>query len=347
MTHLNSEEGNRSRFSKSSSDIQFRTDSYLQANHEQNLSRQKLNALYANQPLRISCKVCKNNFLDSPWFENFGIRYYQCLTCGHLNGQYQDTLEFSGELYTSEEKSSYDSNYDSEFDIRVENIYFPKLQFLLDNLDLEIEEIRILDFGCGAGHFVKAAQLSGVESIGLETNSKLVKIGQQYVGKKSIFRSLSTDDFINALENFKPNVVSFIGVLEHLNDMDVVLDICKANGVKFLYSSVPVFSLSSVLQTLSDRVFPRQLSGGHTHLFTMNSLKLLLNSHNYQIHSDWWFGTDFSDLRRTLSIVMAEHSHNLDSILDTVLSPFLDDLQSILDQGKITSEVHTISELMP
>lgn len=331
-------------YSKPSTDIGFRTDNYLKTNHDQNVGRQKINEIYMRQPLRIYCKVCEKNIFESPWFKTSGIRYFQCSSSGHLNGEYQDTAQFSKEIYQSEE-SSYDSNYDSDFDLRVQNIYRPKIEFMLKYLTLDLQVIRLLDFGSGGGHFVRAAQQCGIEVIGLEVNPKLVKSSRQNVGDKAIIQISSIEDFKKILSEFQPNVVSFIGVLEHMTDMDEILNICKTNSIKYLYSSVPVFSLTSILQTLNESVFARQLSGGHTHLFSKNSLALPLNRHSYYINSNWWFGTDFSDLRRILSVSMASHSYKLDEIIDSVLSSFTDKLQSVIDEGEVTSEVHTISEL--
>jgi SAM-dependent methyltransferase len=346
MNHSDNLESKTSKFSKSSTDINFRAQNFIKSNIQEMGARLLLNSLYTQQPERIHCKVCKSLLAGGAWFKNFGIRYIQCFHCGHLNGEHQDTSNFANELYTDSTKSTYDTNYNSDFDLRVKQIYLPKVDFLIEGMDQGINPVRLLDFGCGAGHFLKAAQLRGIDCLGLETNVELVAIGKSHVGENSIFKSNSYQDLVKALEDFKPDVVSFIGVLEHLTDMDEVLEICKSQNVRYIYSSVPMFSLAAILQTLNESVFPRQLSGGHTHLFTEKSLAMLLGKHGYSVKADWWFGTDFTDLKRILTLTLAGKSFNLEKIMDSILTPLADDLQGVLDRHKSTSEVHSLSELL-
>ena len=56
--------------------------------------------------------------------------------------------------------------------------------------------------------------------------------------------------------------VLMITALKELKDND---------NVKFIYLSIPTFSLSVYLEIISPEVFHRQLSGGHTHLYTEKS----------------------------------------------------------------------------
>lgn len=345
MNHSSSPAGINSRYSKPTEDILFRVEDYLSSNLIQKENRLQINARYAEQPIRTNCKVCEQLIVESPWFESFGIRYFMCKSCGHLNGQFDETPAFTNSLYSDSRTSTYDTNYDTNYELRVKNIYIPKLDFLLDSLKIDSKNIRLLDFGCGAGHFVKAAQLRGVRAIGLETNEELVKIGQENVGINDVMQSQSLKDFETAIEGFKPDIISFVGVLEHLSDMNEVLDICKTHQVRYIYSSVPIFSLTSLVQTLNEGVFPRQLSGGHTHLFTDHSLKTLLKNHQYIVTNDWWFGTDIADLSRTLAVSLDGKSYRIDEIIQTVLSPAMNRLQEVLDQFRLTSEVHALAEL--
>ena len=66
--------------------------------------------------------------------------------------------------------------------------------------------------------------------------------------------------------------------------------------------SVPLFSLTSIIEHISPRVFPRLLSGAHTHLFTKKSLQFL-SKHNLKVKGEWWFGLDFADLFRNGSYI--------------------------------------------
>jgi hypothetical protein len=90
-------------------------------------------------------------------------------------------------------------------------------------------------------------------------------------------------------------------------------------------------------------VFPRQLSGGHTHLYTEKSLNFLAKKYKLEIIGEWWFGTDFADLYRSLrnSCKIVNKKIFLNEINEKLFS-VIDELQSVLDKNKICSEVHMV-----
>ena len=61
-----------------------------------------------------------------------------------------------------------------------------------------------------------------------------------------------------------------------------------------------MYSAFTFLENSFPSVFPRQLSGGHTHLYTEKSLNYLAKKYNFKIIGEYWFGTDFPDLMRSL-----------------------------------------------
>jgi hypothetical protein len=333
------------KYSKPSWDLTFKVEDYVSGNDKNLSERMYLNKIYMSQPKRTKCKVCFHSLEDSPWFESFKIKYFMCADCEHLNGEFEDTEEFSNHLYSDLETSTYEKNYSTDFELRVEKIYVPKILHLLESVPLTSSEIRLLDIGCGGGHFVKAALENKIDCLGLETNYELVKIGSANVGHNSIKKISNYEDLAKHVEIFKPNVVSFVGVLEHLTDMDSFLKLCRLNDVKYIYVSVPLFSLTSILQCLNEEVFPRQLSGGHTHLFSDKSLRLLLGRHSYHAKSSWWFGSDSMDMQRMLALTLKNRSKNLDLILSKVLTPVIDEIQGALDRSRRTSEVHMLFEI--
>jgi 2-polyprenyl-3-methyl-5-hydroxy-6-metoxy-1,4-benzoquinol methylase len=345
MMHWSEQNNILTKYSKPSSDLTFRVQDYTEDNDEKLKDRLNLNDVYRQQPKRVECKVCFKDFSNSPCFETFGIKYFFCIHCKHLNGEYQDTDEFSNYVYSDSETSNYQVNYSSNYELRVENIYKPKVEHLLESLDLPPSKIRLLDFGCGAGHFVKAALDLGVECIGVETNLELTRIGKRYMNEDRVRYIPSLEDLTALIQEYKPNTVSLIGVLEHLTNMDTVLELFKKNGVRFIYASVPMFSLTSLLQPLNEGVFPRQLSGGHTHLFSNESFQLLMNRNGYRIRSKWWFGTDILDLQRLLIHSLTDRSKDLEIILASVFHSLVEGLQEVLDRKMLSSEIHALSEL--
>ena len=143
--------------------------------------------------------------------------------------------------------------------------------------------------------------------------------------------------------NTRAKCISLIGVIEHLNNPNKVFINFKKSKAKFIFFSVPLFSLATLLENVFQDVFPRQLSGGHTHLYTKKSITYLVEKYNLKIKGEWWFGTDLADLFRSL---VAKSQYSNEKIKQKIFSNFLfnhlDDLQNVLDRRKVCSEVHMV-----
>ena len=113
-------------------------------------------------------------------------------------------------------------------------------------------------------------------------------------------------------------------------------------AIYFTKSSI-LFSLSTFIENVFNKVYPRQLSGAHTHLYTKKSLQFFAQKYNLKIIGQWWFGQDFIDLYR--SILLSSKSHDRKKykyLLDKNLFSVIDKLQNILDKNMICSEVHIL-----
>jgi|TARA_B100001964_G_scaffold136595_1_gene150765 2-polyprenyl-3-methyl-5-hydroxy-6-metoxy-1,4-benzoquinol methylase len=299
----------------------------------------KINKKYSQQPKRKFCKNCSNN-IQKPVLLNFKIKYSICNKCGHLNGMYEDSKKFVNWLYSSSEGSNYKKNYSNFFDDRVKNIYIPKVKFLIRVIK---KKINLIDIGSGAGHFIRALELLKIQAKGYEPNKSLTNLANSKL-RKNILRHVSMEEAYKlvSIDN-ESNVVSLIGVLEHLNKPIEFIKLFVKSNIKYLYISVPLFSLSVLLENSFSNIYPRQLSGGHTHLYTKESLYYLAKKNNLEIIGEWWFGTDFPDLYRSLLISSKSLNKKLYSeLLNKNLFSVINKLQNILDKNKICSEVHII-----
>ena len=327
------------KFSKSYKNIIKIKQAFFHENNNNLKNSLKLNKFYKKNPSRLSCKICLKRSLLK-FIKSHLIEYYVCKNCGHLNGKYQDTNKFAKNLYSENSGKNYYKNYLNDYDNRVKNIYFPKVNFLKNVLK---KSIKLIDVGCGGGHFLKALELQKINAIGFEPSKVLSSLGNKKLKNNKIHNS-NFDEVYSILEtqnNF--NTISMIGVLEHLTDPHKFLKSFKKSKAKYLYISVPLFSLSVFLENSFKNVFPRQLSGGHTHLFTKNSLEKLAKKYNLKIIGEWWFGTDFPDLYRSLiNSSNFLNRNNYINELNKALFDQIDNLQNILDKNKICSEVHMV-----
>ena len=57
------------------------------------------NKLYSSQPIRTTCKLCRENLANEINFYSHGIGYIFCANCSHLNEQFEETQYFVEQLY--------------------------------------------------------------------------------------------------------------------------------------------------------------------------------------------------------------------------------------------------------
>ena len=328
-----------SKFSKSYKNIFLIKDDFYQNNSLNLKSQISINNKYKKNPRRKLCKNCNKKSLHK-FIESFSIEYLVCSNCSQLNGKYDDTKKFAQQLYAMKKGGNYARNYLKDYSSRVKNIYVPKVNFLKSVIK---KKINLIDVGCGGGHFLKALESKKINAIGYETSKVLCDLGNSKLKKNKIYNS-DFEKIYEIVENNKNyNTISLIEVLEHLTDPNLLLKAFKKSNAMYLYISVPLFSLSVFLENSFKNVFPRQLSGGHTHLYTEKSLNFLAKKYKLKIIGEWWFGTDFPDLYRSLinSGKIVNKKIFLNEINEKLFS-VIDELQSVLDKNKICSEVHMV-----
>ena len=306
----------------------------------------KIRKIYLKQPKRKFCKVC-NKKLQGEYFINHKIKYIICNQCSHLNGSNQDTTDFSKKIYLSK-KVDYIKNYHESFSQnfieRQKKIYDPKVKFL-KNIFKNHKKIKVLDVGTGSGYFVSSLlDARFKDAIGLEFSKSQINFG------KSIFKKIGKDDtklhfieYSKIIEYVKKTdfeCLTLIGVLEHLVDMKNFLKCVNENKkIKYIYLCVPMFSFSCIFENIFDKVFNRHLGGGHTHLFTNKSLNLLMAKFGFKSHSEWWFGTDFTDLFRSINVSVFKKNPGLVGKI-TEFKNLVDRFQITVDKNKLSSQAH-------
>lgn len=334
------------KFSKPSSDILKIKQSFFDDNDRKLESLLKANAVYLKQPPRTQCKNCYTKISGAD-FSNFGIEYSICENCGHLNGTFEDTEDYVDFLYGPKDGAGYSETYleDSEaFANRVEKIYLPKAEFLKEVMQGEgLPGFSLSDFGCGAGFFISAARSLGIKAVGFEVSSAMAKSGNAHLGEECITVVDSKGIYDKVLES-DADVICVLGVLEHLKKPRLFLDNFKKSAVDYLYLSVPLFSLSVFLENAFPGIMPRQLSGGHTHLYTKESLAWLRGHYDLEEVGSWWFGTDITDLYRSMSVTLIKNglSPKAISIFQENFKPLIDQMQAASDNAMWCSEVHMV-----
>jgi hypothetical protein len=342
------------RYGKSSSSLLNQKTSFFEDNDQHLEIQNRIAAVYTAQPERTECKNCATVFNKNADFVKDGIGYIICDTCSHLSGIYEDTVEFCESLYTKESGKNYAINYNSktvsDYNYKTGSIYLPKAEFLYSTLlskGVDPDGLNYMDFGAGSGYFTAALRKLGLTNVkGTEVSKTQVELGNAMMGEE-VLNIHNMDDTNETLSNISAEVVSMIGVLEHLQNPREALAMLRDNSnVKYLYISVPTFSLSVFLEILSTDIFHRQLSCGHTHLYTDESLNYMAKEFGFDIVGEWWFGTDMVDLFRHTRVTLEKikASKKMIDAWSSDFVPLIDAMQLEMDKRKYSSEVHILLE---
>jgi len=325
------------KFSKPIEDVARIKKSLISNNKENLIKNNKINKIYKKQKIRKKCIICeyKIKYTD---FISHNIPYNICRKCGHLNGRKLIDKSFNDHIYSSEKGSRFSYKYKSHYVSRVKNIYRPKIKFLNSVLK---KKYKILDFGCGAGHLIKSCEDLGINGVGIDPNQELIDLGRKYLKKNQLFK-LNFNDCLNYIKESKADVLSLIFVLEHLEKPKEIFDIFLKSKIKYLFISVPLNSFSVFIENVFKDICPRQLGGPHTNLYSKESLNYLIKKYKFKNIGEWWFGSDFNDLYRSILISSNFRTEHYKKKFDEIFLKNIDSFQSILDKEKLCSEIHLI-----
>lgn len=335
------------KYSKSSSFYTSTFQDYYLSNDKLLNESLEQNQLYTSQPNRINCKICSAPLPQTTDLHSHNVDYVFCEECSHLNGRFEDTKLFADNLYTSEDGAEYATLYlDDNFLKRTTDIYIPKVDFLISSLPTK--KYKILDVGCGCGYFVCASLIRNLSASGLDVSKTMVDFGNNQISRLSKNPSLthtSEEGFFDSIIDSDADVISAIGVLEHLREPHKFFTAFQKSKAKYLYYSVPMFSFSVAIENVFSNIFPRQLSGGHTHLFTDTSIKKMNEIIGIQSVAEWRFGADIMDLHRHIltSLQANKSSQKMIDFFNAGFGKTIDNIQSIIDKSHFCSEIHIIA----
>ncbi len=302
--------------------------------------------ILSSQPKRKSCKICGES-LSSPLFKSHGLNYIECGRCGHLNSEFEDTDDFAGKVYVEDDYSKNYSEADKEqYERRRDLIYIPKAEYLRDCLlkeGLEASDVDILDIGAGCGYFVSSARALGMKARGIEVSANEVRYGNEASGEE-LLSCVGLWDSIDHIKETKANLISAIGVLEHLVHLRENLDAIKENeSIRYLYASVPMFSFSCAFEASHQDCYNRHTGGTHTHLFTDGSIAFMAESMGFEPAYEWRFGSDINDLYRFIMVELSKNGNkDFAALFSEKFTPLMDGLQLLMDKSGFSSELHFI-----
>ena len=336
------------KYSKSVGEIlKIKNDFFTKNDEMLAMSHRQADALL-RQPKRTECKICHEKISGEPLYESQRMRYFLCPKCGHVNSEFEDTADFAEAVYITD---TYECNYSegdrTRYMNRRDTIYCPKAQFLINSLKedgFDKDCISLLDDGAGSGYFVSAMKQLGVRDVrGIEISGAQVEFANRMTGEKLLSQT-DAEDIEPVIRSTECNTVTFIGVFEHIINLDEILAAIRDNqNIKYIFFSVPMFSMSCVFEAAHQSCYNRHAGGTHTHLFRDSSIDYMASEIGFSELASWKFGSDMMDLYRMLCVSLDQNGN---SALKEYFSPkflnMIDDLQAVIDKNEFASEIHVI-----
>lgn len=221
--------------------------------------------------------------------------YYRCSSCGHA---------YAGEFPSEESVAAFyaghcaDGSYyirDEEIELRLQEIYQPKLQWVVEAYREAYGRAprSVLDLGAGAGHFLHACARIGMEAAGVEFDGIYRAWSQERFGLDLVADA-------TALAEREFDIVCSFNVIEHTVVPGEFLELHRRfmGEQSLCVLETPKYnSLTTAIQVLFPKVVRTHLVPfKHNHLFTDASLATLLHESGLRICDVWYFGQDMTEL---------------------------------------------------
>lgn len=336
------------KYSKSYNNMWKFKDSLTSDNRKLLEVNNRITDVYNAQPVRRRCKICgadKHRY-D---FHARRTKYWCCDNCGHINGWYEDTEEFCKIMYESDDGIFGGYYEDTDIDYymdRMRTIYAPKADFMIESIEQSGEnpaELKYADIGAGSGHFVTSLQEKNYNAIGIEVDKHQVRHVNNMLDREVLVHCKS-EDVLTMIGETNVDVVTCIYGFEHIiNVVDVFEAINRNPHIKWIYFSVPMLSVSSLLDSVNPDVYWRVLHAAHTHIYSTESIEWLCDNYKWEKKAEWVFGSDVADLLRNIMVKATENGDvEYATAIKDMFAPMIDDLQGVIDKHRMCSDIHLL-----
>ena len=234
---------------------------------------------------KVDCPSCSSD--DRSFFiKKWGFTYNKCLNCKLIYVSPRLTERATIDLYKKGSKANemwvlnvMDLDYQKKYD---EADFKEQLMLLCSFKDCG----KLLDIGCGNGHFLMCARDAGFAVEGVELGKSAVKIAVKIARSNGLkIRKLQLVD--EELNRDRFDTIVMFGVLEHLlrpsRDMEIVHSMLNENGI-FMGITPNAQSLVGMLLHDQSRFYtPRN----HPVIFSFDSIRNLFERKGFEVlHMD-------------------------------------------------------------
>lgn len=285
------------------------------------------------------CPICGSRRVSSSLCSVSGIVYLECEHCCHMFTQKKLSKKNLERLYA--ETAFNQAEYlDGDAAVaRLEEIYLPKAEFVINHFNRikKRNPLTLLDIGSGTGGFVAACRLNGISADGIEPDVNLRQAARNHYGVE--LKKTCVDDMVADAGNLY-DIVSLWGVLEHVDDPVSFLE--KSSKLMHPHGWI-VFEvprgrcISSLIQSCFPERIVRHLDPvSHIHLFSEQSIGVMLEKNVLKHEVEWVFGMDAYEL----VLQLCTHFHvPIDTLDHKELSWFIDTFQQVVDHNSLSDAI--------
>lgn len=222
----------------------------------------------------VNCECGDNDYDVLSEKDRYGlpVRIVICKRCGlvYQNQSLDDdsTKDFYSNLYRKMYETSTISNHfqvQIKRGIRIRDWIYKEIGYI---------PRKVIEIGCGAGGILKAFQIKGAKTLGVDFDEDYLKYGRN--------RGLNLKfGGVNEVIPYQADLIILSHVLEHFTNIEMELDVLKdtLSGGGYLYVEVPgIFNLKQYSYD-----FLRSLQNAHNYYFTLGTLKQILQFYGWKL----------------------------------------------------------------
>lgn len=231
---------------------------------------------------KIKCPIC--NLLCSEVIsekDRYGLKYEVeiCKICGLIFINPRMIQESYNEFYDLEYRRLYlgvaepQNNYFKNQYKRGKEIF----NWIQNQQLIEIKNLKILEVGCSSGGILAYFAGQGCQVLGVDLDSTYLQRGREKYGINLVHGAL-----IDIPENYKPDIVIYSHVLEHI--LDVQEELKKLRNLSspetLIYIEVP--GVKNIHNAYNGDIL-KYFQNAHTFHFTLTSLTNLMKSNHFEL----------------------------------------------------------------
>lgn len=290
------------------------------------------------------CPICSGGS-STKFIKIYGYQYVECNSCGHIYCSTPVSESAISELYDGEapNRGAQALVYLAPeiFSLRKIQIAEPKVAFVEQALLTNglLNKGLWVDVGCGTGEILSCAGDNSWSTLGIECDIEEVNFVRS-LNIRVVHDSINQNNANVYLSS--ASVVTMINVLEHIRDPGSLLKMIVDNAPDATIAlEVPrTPSLSSLVAQLFPKTAYRHIyPPDHLHIFTEQSLDLLLRQCNLERLGSWYFGQDLCDMLQNAGA----NSTRINMILYNSVVDAFSEMQIALDESHLSDSLFVVA----